>query len=134
MTRRVLVVDDEEAIRMLVQRLLVRAGYEVTTARDGCEAIEALAAGEYDAVLLDVMMPRLDGFGVVETMRARCPSMLARTLLVTAANLQRLDELPVRGVLPKPFDVAALLRETELCIEATALVPQPEAAVMTAHL
>src|SRR5216683_204677 len=62
--RRILVVDDENAIRTLAKTVLERAGYEVTTARDGREAIALLAKSDYDVVLLDVTMPNLNGLGV----------------------------------------------------------------------
>jgi CheY-like chemotaxis protein len=127
--KRVLVVDDEEAIRLLVRTVLERSGFEVDVARDGCEAIERLAASDYDVVLLDVMMPRLDGFGVVHEMESRFPALLARTLLVTASNRKDLDRLPIRGVIHKPFSVGDLVRETAECAAArvaAAQIPTPE--------
>ena len=113
--KRILVVDDEDAIRLLVKKVLERSGFDVDTARDGCEAIDRLARADYDAVLLDVMMPKLDGFGVVEAMQSNHPQLLAKTLLVTASHLATLAHLPVRGIITKPFSVAELVRETEDC-------------------
>ena len=117
---KVLVVDDEDSIRMLVKKVLERAGYDVACARDGCEAIERLAADDYDVVLLDVMMPKLDGFGVVQAMQTTCPRLLARTLLVTASHLKSLQTLPVRGIITKPFSVGELVAETQKCCEQPA--------------
>ena len=65
-TRRVLVVDDEENIRHVLQLLLRRAGYEVDTASDGVEALQALRDSPYDVVLLDLRMPRLDGLSFLD--------------------------------------------------------------------
>lgn len=114
--RKILVVDDEVSIRTLVRTVLERAGYEVTTARDGCQAIALIAAADYDVVLLDVAMPKLDGLGVVEQLRKNNSAVLAHTYLLTATPSQQLDELPVRGVIAKPFDIHNLLAETKDCI------------------
>lgn len=111
--KRVLVVDDEDSIRRLVKKILERAGFEVRTARDGVEAIEWIAAEDFDVVLLDVMMPKLDGFGVVHELEKMRPQLLAHTLLVTASHLKSLQSLPVRGIITKPFSVSDLVRETQ---------------------
>src|SRR5690349_10359780 len=63
--KKILVVDDDDAIRMMVERVLRREKFEVETARDGFEAIEKLSGGDYATVLLDLMMPRVDGLGVL---------------------------------------------------------------------
>jgi CheY-like chemotaxis protein len=114
--RRILVVDDDASVRTTVRSVLERAGYEVTTARNGCEAIELIAQADYDVVLLDVMMPKLDGLGVVDELRKTNSGVLAHTYLLTAGKPHGLSELPVRGVIVKPFDIRALLAETKDCI------------------
>jgi len=113
--RRILVVDDDPSIRTMVQTVLQRAGYEVATAHDGCEAIAMLAANDYDVVLLDVMMPKLSGVAVVEQLRKENSPVLAHTYLLTA-DLHAVENLPVRGVIVKPFDIRALIAETRDCI------------------
>ncbi|MGZ5476830.1 MAG: response regulator transcription factor [Thermoanaerobaculia bacterium] len=115
MKRKILVVDDDASIRTMVRTVLERAGYEVTTARNGCEAIVLIAASDYDVVLLDVMMPKLDGLEVVDELRKSNSPVLAHTYLLTAGP-QALDDLPVRGVIAKPFDIRSLLAETKDCI------------------
>ncbi|HEU5162929.1 MAG TPA: response regulator [Thermoanaerobaculia bacterium] len=114
--RRILVVDDEPSIRTMVRAVLERAGYEVATARNGFEAIEMIAAEDYDVVLLDVMMPKLDGLEVVDALKKDNSPVLAHTYLLTASPSQRLLELPVRGVIVKPFDIHELVAETKDCI------------------
>ena len=84
--RRILIVDDEPSIRMLVRTVLERAGYDVTTARDGREAIALLAASDYDLVLLDVIMPNLSGLGVVDELRKDKIGVLAHTYLMTGGD------------------------------------------------
>ncbi len=100
----------------MVRVVLERAGFEVTTARNGFQAIALIAARDYDVVLLDVMMPKLDGLEVVDELRRNHNPILAHTYLLTAGQPQQLEELPVRGVITKPFDVQALLAETKDCI------------------
>ena len=63
--RKILVVDDDDAIRSMVERVLKREKFQVESARDGHEAIEKLAQNDYGTVLLDLMMPRVDGHGVL---------------------------------------------------------------------
>ena len=66
-----LVVDDEDYIRKLLERILVQAGYGVVTAANGREAVDRLSQGNVDLVLLDIMMPGLDGFQTLEIIRRK---------------------------------------------------------------
>ena len=68
--RKILVVDDDPSIREILSIQLARLGYEVTTASDGLEAIEAFKTSAPDVILLDLMMPRLDGLASCQKMRA----------------------------------------------------------------
>ena len=63
--KKVLIVDDDDAIRTMVERVLKREHFEVEIARDGFEAIEKLTRNDYATILLDLMMPRVDGHGVL---------------------------------------------------------------------
>ncbi|MGZ7081107.1 MAG: response regulator transcription factor, partial [Thermoanaerobaculia bacterium] len=64
-TGRILVVDDDESIRTMIVRILSRENFHVDSARDGFEAIEMLAKEDYTTILLDLMMPRVDGLQVL---------------------------------------------------------------------
>lgn len=66
---RILVAEDERDLNRIITKRLTKAGYSVDGCFDGEEALEFLEAGEYDGVILDIMMPRLDGLAVVKTMR-----------------------------------------------------------------
>lgn len=112
-------------IRTLVRRVLERAGYVVETAVDGCEAIEKIAAGDFDGVILDIMMPRLDGFEVVRILREQGSDLLGHTLVLTASHLKHLDELGVFDVVQKPFDIDHLLERTRACARGECLVCTP---------
>ncbi|GAC1438916.1 MAG: response regulator [Thermoanaerobaculia bacterium] len=114
--RRILVVDDDASIRTLVRVVLERAGFEVTAARDGREAIALLAASDYDVILLDVIMPKLDGLGVVDELRRSNVSVLSHTYLLSGGDAESLRDLPVRGVIAKPFDIHNLVAEAKDCI------------------
>jgi len=68
--RKILVVDDDPSIREILSIQLTRLGYQVTTASDGLEAVEAFKADAPDAILMDLMMPRLDGLASCQRIRA----------------------------------------------------------------
>lgn len=113
MSRRVLVVDDEVHIREVAALALeVIGGYDVLTAASGEEAVEVAARERPDAILLDVMMPVLDGPATFELMRAReetegIPVVLL-TAKVQASEVAAFEELGVAGVVAKPFDPVEL--------------------------
>jgi CheY-like chemotaxis protein len=123
--KKILVVDDDDAIRTMVERVLRREKYEVESARDGFEAIEKLARGDYATVLLDLMMPRVDGHGVLQFLDQEPSAPKARVIVMTA-NLQSAGETatarPVFRVLSKPFDMQQLVTHVRDCHEVEALV------------
>jgi CheY-like chemotaxis protein len=104
-SKRVLLLDDDAAIQRLVTALLKRAGFRVEAVSRGSKAIEALASDDYDAILLDLMMPTEGGLTVVKHLRKENPELLKHVLLLTATpesvlkNVQR----DVAGVVRKPF-------------------------------
>jgi CheY-like chemotaxis protein len=108
-TRRVLVVDDDDAIREVAQTALeLVAGWHVELAASGQEALEITVANPPDVVLLDVMMPSMDGPAVFALMQADPRTRDVPVVLLTAkvqpAERRRWDGLGVAGVLTKPFD------------------------------
>lgn len=112
---RVLVVDDDASIRVLVRSLLRREGFDVDCAADGIEAIEMLSKSDYDAVILDVMMPRLDGLGVVRHLAINDRDALSHTILLTASHADGIWEQPVFDVVTKPFDIHYFIEKTRQC-------------------
>lgn len=105
----VLVVDDEPAIRALVARIVERSGLGVDTAKDGAEAIEKLRERPYEVVVLDMMMPRVDGAGVIAFLSH---SPQRPTVIVVSAGdpvaLRKLDPGVVHSIVRKPFDIDTL--------------------------
>src|SRR5437773_6189582 len=82
--RRALVVDDDASIRILVSRILGRHRYAVDAVKDGAEAIEKLLQRNYAVVVLDLMMPRIDGAGVVKYLVEHQPQTVQRVIVMTA--------------------------------------------------
>ena len=107
---RVLVVDDEPPIRALVTKIVERAGHPVDSARDGAEAIEKLEASSFAVVVLDLMMPNVDGYALIEYMKTRGGQRPAIIVISAgdSASLRRLDGSVVHSILRKPFDIDVL--------------------------
>lgn len=106
---RLLVVDDERPIRKLLERIALRAGFEVDTARDGEEALEMLAVKQYDIAIVDLMMPRVSGYQLVQAIANLHPrpAVIVATAL-TNGQTASLDDSMVRRVIRKPFDITAV--------------------------
>ena len=119
----VLVVEDDVAIRRLITTVLRREGYQVDIAADGIEAVLKLGVCEYDVIILDLMMPNLDGFAFMKTITENDPARLKRIIVSSAASpaviAQRMHGQPF-AVLPKPFDINDLTGAVRRCIEQNA--------------
>lgn len=109
---RVLVVDDDPAVRELMVKALTFAGYDVQEAADGVDGVDAALRNHPDLIVVDVMMPRLDGFAAIRRLRAAaitCPAVY-----VTAGDLSSAQMHVVHAagdvVLSKPFGLDQLLR------------------------
>src|SRR5438445_12663753 len=103
---RALVVEDDPAIRRLVEKLLQRRGIVIDTARDGKQAIEKIAATTYSVVILDLMLPEVNGYEVIEYIKKnglRLP--VAVVSAVSQQALSKLDPDVVKLIIAKPFDV-----------------------------
>ena len=114
----VLLVDDNQATCTLITAILLR-DFQVETAGDGLEAIEKLRINQYAAILLDLLMPHQDGFGVLDFLKANSPKKLANVLVVTAMlsprEIDRANSFGICGIVKKPFDVDALLAAVKQC-------------------
>ncbi len=119
--RDVLVVEDDFAIRRLVKMVLEREGYRVYVASDGIEAELKLGLTDYDVIVLDLMMPNLDGFAFMNTLAKHDPARLKKIIVTSAASLalirERMDGTPF-DLLPKPFDIHDLVARVRACITA----------------
>jgi chemosensory pili system protein ChpA (sensor histidine kinase/response regulator) len=110
----VLVVDDSLTVRKITSRLLTREGFGVATAKDGVDALEAIGEQAPDVILLDIEMPRMDGFEFAKTLKgdrrhARIPIIMI-TSRTAEKHRSRAQELGVDVYLGKPFQEDELLR------------------------
>lgn len=119
----VLLADDNDATCTLVTAVLQR-DFAVETVSDGQQAVEKLRHRQYQVVLLDLRMPVLDGFGVLEFLLREREDLLGRVLILTAAlshkEMERVRTFPICGVIAKPFDVETLLTTVKDCAGQTA--------------
>ncbi|MEV1173559.1 response regulator transcription factor [Nonomuraea sp. NPDC049784] len=120
---RLLVVDDEPALREALQSSLEFEGYKVVTANDGQAALDALALEPYDAVLLDVMMPRLDGLTACRRLRASGNHIPVLMLTARDAVGDRVSGLDAGAddYLVKPFELDELLARVRALLRRGAL-------------
>lgn len=115
---RILVVDDDRSIRQLVCTIVQREGYTVDSAADGAEAIELLKHTDYTVILCDLMMPRVDGFGVIDFIKHHPHEPKPIVLIITAyadQKFKQVDPVIVAGVVRKPFEVLELGKLIRLC-------------------
>ena len=116
---KILIVDDEETVRMLFRRVLQAAGYDVATAADGKEALAVIADSDIDVVLLDINMPGLSGIDVLGKISADWPNVCV--IMVTAvADVQTAVAAMKLGAyeyITKPFDQDEMLHKIRLATE-----------------
>ena len=117
----VLVVEDDGSLRKLLALTLKREKLTVTTVNDGAEAIEALKRQHFRVVVLDLMMPRVSGWDVIDWLKEH-PSKVPRTVIVvTAADrnvFAELDPEIVNAIIVKPFDTYQLAGYVRRCCDA----------------
>lgn len=127
----VLIVDDNEANREMLSRRLQRRGYVTVTAARGAQALDLISKQHFDLVLLDVMMPDVDGFTVLQQVRAQ-RSMAELPIVLVTVKDQRDDiirglELGANDYLTKPLDFAVVMARihTQLALKRAATELQP---------
>ena len=103
---RILIVDDEETVRTVLQRILEKAGYNVTTANDGGHAVDILDQEEHDIVLLDIKMPVMTGIEVLAKITAEWPDIcvIMITAVIDAQTAVKAMKLGALDYITKPFD------------------------------
>jgi DNA-binding response OmpR family regulator len=114
----VLVIDDDKALRGLFTTLLTRKGFAVDTANDGRVAYDQLQVHTYSVILLDLMMPEVNGFELLEKLRRDSPTLLDRVIVMTGASqrsIETLDTSRIWGLIRKPFDIDQLVSSAVAC-------------------
>ncbi|MGZ5971379.1 MAG: hybrid sensor histidine kinase/response regulator, partial [Polyangiales bacterium] len=114
---KILIAEDADVVREALRHALEHAGFEVTAARDGAEALERARVGTFDLVSTDVMMPRMDGYELTRSLRA-LPAYAHTPIVMVTSRDQRVDVLRgydagVDAYVTKPADVKALLKTIE---------------------
>ena len=112
---KILVVDDEPAIRELISEVLKIADYDFNTVDDGVEALNMIRKEKYDLIILDVNLPKLDGFAVLEKVRESAPT---QPIIMISARTEKDDvthglRLGADDYIRKPFSVEELLLRVE---------------------
>jgi DNA-binding response OmpR family regulator len=130
--KRILIVDDDDAIRALVMTVLRRRGYGLDTARNGVDALEKLSTCRYALVILDLMMPRLSGYGVLEHLAMQPVATRPLVLVLTAGvEPKPFDQGFVVGTMHKPFDIELLVDTVSGCLSAASAQEQLETCLDT---
>lgn len=111
----ILVVDDEEALRTVLSSELENEGYTIASAGDGDDAINILRDRTFDLVLLDIKMPRVDGFEVLRFIKERFPStkVIMLTGFADLKNAIESKKLGAEDFVSKPYDLVDLLTTIE---------------------
>jgi class 3 adenylate cyclase len=127
----VLVVDDNEVNRDLLSRRLQRQGYEVTVAENGREALEKMQSHSFDLLLLDIMMPEINGYEVLESLKADPLLRYIPVIMISALDdmdsVVRCIELGAEDYLFKPFNPTLLKARIGACLEKKQLRDQEQA-------
>ena len=118
--QRILVVEDDFDIQELLQNFLQEAGYEVAVANDGVEALSLFAGQRYDLIVLDIMLPKIDGYGVCELIRKQSdvPIIMLTALSGEEDQIKGLD-LQVDDYITKPFSMPVLIRKIAAILRRT---------------
>lgn len=114
MNKRILIIEDEAAIQNILSEPLSFAGYKVTAASDGLEGINIFHAQTFDLVLLDIMLPKIDGYTVCEMIRqeSQIPIILLTALDTEDAQIKGFDKL-ADDYITKPFSINLVLKRVE---------------------
>jgi two-component system response regulator MprA len=130
---RILVVDDDRAVRESLRRSLAFNGYSVDLAQDGQEALEMITSERPDALVLDVMMPRMDGLQVCRHLRSTGDDLPILVLTARDSVSERVAGLDAGAddYLPKPFALEELLARMRALLRRTAFDDRTESATLT---
>jgi len=110
--QKILIVEDDLSIQALLHDFLQEAGYEITLASDGVEAVSLFSSNTFDLILLDVMLPKIDGYGVCEVIRKQSSiPIVMLTALDSEADQIKGYDMQIDDYITKPFSMPVLLRK-----------------------
>lgn len=119
-TERILVVEDEDDTARLFEEIMVSAGYEVSIAEDGYDALEKIASGTYDLITMDLKMPRMDGLQATELIRMdrrHTPIIIISGFVPAFSERLRDPKLQIQHILHKPVTMEDLLAKVRSTLE-----------------
>jgi DNA-binding response OmpR family regulator len=121
---RILVIEDDESITLGLQMNLEAEGYRVTVAMDGEEGLTQAEEGEFDLLVLDVMLPRMNGFEIVRSLRAKGENVPVIMLSARGAEMDKVMglELGAEDYITKPFGLAELLARVKAVLRRDGIV------------
>jgi DNA-binding response OmpR family regulator len=113
-----LIVEDDRSTSRLLREILMSEGCDADVAYDGEAAMTHLRSGDYDLMLLDIILPRVSGLDVMDWLREEKAHVLERTIVVTGVNLSDIRQLfpTVSHVLSKPVIASRLVRSIQHCL------------------
>ncbi|MBD5113259.1 MAG: response regulator transcription factor [Ruminococcaceae bacterium] len=120
MAKKILIIEDDEAIQKILTEPLTAEGHEVATASDGAEGITKFQKQEYDLILLDLMLPKIDGYTVCEMIRreSQIPIIILTALDSEDAQIKGFDKL-ADDYITKPFSIKLVLKRVEALLRRT---------------
>ena len=124
---KILIVEDDRDIQELLNNFLQEVGYETAIACDGVEAVTRFSSDTFDLILLDVLLPKMDGFAVCEVIRSRSqvPIIMLTALNGEEEQIKGLD-LQVDDYITKPFSMPVLVRKIAAVLRRSAVKPEEE--------
>ncbi len=124
---KILIVEDDRDIQELLNNFLQEVGYETAIACDGVEAVTRFSSDAFDLILLDVLLPKMDGFAVCEVIRSRSqiPIIMLTALNGEEEQIKGLD-LQVDDYITKPFSMPVLIRKIAAVLRRSAVKPEEE--------
>jgi len=121
--RKILVIDDDLAIRVLLQAVLKRMRFDVELAEDGAVGLDKVRQdGSFDLILLDLMMPRVNGYEFIDRITREYPEKRPHIIVFTAAGKRGVDKIPADAVcnsILKPFDLEKFIEMISDCLSQT---------------
>jgi len=118
--RTIVVIDDDLAIRVLLQAVLTRLGFAVVLAEDGAIGMNKVRTQRFDLILLDLMMPNMNGYEFLEKLREEFPDGYPHVIVFTAAGPRGVERIPEGAVcdsILKPFDLQKFIELIKGCLE-----------------
>lgn len=128
--QKILIVEDDLSIQALLHDFIQEAGYDVTLAGDGVEAITEFSKKPFDLILLDIMLPKVDGYGVCEVIRQKSnvPIIMLTALDSEQEQIKGLD-LQIDDYITKPFSMPILIRKIAAVLRRTSKLTETSATI-----